>query len=766
MKRSSSSLACLFSFLCCTVYVLNEVNTAHACTFPDFLQWREGDVEFNWHSRIRNGRIRESAYSIRHNVIEVSHSTSALKPVRWKCALTYHEKYLVKRQDPDTSRSYSACVKFLQRSSSIVQLMWSRESNTPDPTLCDENNLALDPWPLVSFKFLMDDFTPSPFQGGFNMRITDSESGENGCNYMHRPMKLESDCITGEGVILDFISRSCVPEVGTFLVRQRTLPVAAWEYKGDHYVILRRRDAKDLFCLRMPVAGKDHMNAFLFTDLACMTEQSPYLLNVPTSRGIRYLVLHLQRYVYRKLCDDEYPQCSAVTCSSYIRHECQKSCAVCDVSRPPPTCSYPRRYRGRWIQTDIDGVRQVTINDTDLVMDKVGNFRCVTYPDSPARKTRMYTTVSMFANGCRPRYTCIKLKRLGPSVLRYTLSRSSVWPDLEKDFGQAVCASKQFAADPKPINDLYRTAEDTGKPVVSNVAVPERVPCNLSSSFTITATLPNGSVCLGHLFQLCEDSTRLGIHFHPDCGQILNRGRTISPESAFSSSSFSFSSFSSSSFLPGPSFTDYSCMANYEGHYWERILLLQNADDAHDVSCLVFTQLDVTEALMMVGGQCDKNSWNFGRAGWRKPLMSLKMEPEEFPCKYLPKTTTTTTTTTTPSPVVTSNKNGHGSVYSVQDSHHPDEASSPRLTSNSFNVNVTPSHSLHHSPGSRPRISASYEEHQEREKAFIDYNQELSPTGKEPGSGAVSYYYLARMALGFPGGAIVALGGLLYWFNR
>ena len=232
----------------------------------------------------------------------------------------------------------------------IVQVMWSRESEQFDPALCEDRHLVLDPWLLVSFRRLRGDYTPSPFKGGFSMRITDSYDGENGCNYMHRPMKFESDCLAGEGVLIDFISENCLPALSAMLVKQRTLPVATWKHKGDHYVVLRRRDAWEVFCLRLPATAASHLNAFLFMDVACPTGRAAELLNVPRDPEVRYLVLHLQRHVYRHLCDDEYPQCSAVTCNSYVRHECQKSCGVCDPSRPPPACSFPRRLRGQWYQ--------------------------------------------------------------------------------------------------------------------------------------------------------------------------------------------------------------------------------------------------------------------------------------------------------------------------------------------------------------------------------------------------------------------------------
>nr|KAG5691907.1 hypothetical protein BaRGS_033353 [Batillaria attramentaria] len=519
---------------------------------------------------------------------------------RWKCALTFRGKFLLKRTEADTREEYSACVKFIRRSKSIVQMMWSRESDVLDPALCEDRNLDLDDWLLVSYKLLYKDYTPSPFRGGYSMRITDSELGENGCMF----------------------------------VKQRTLTVASWKHDktGDHFVVLRRADDEDLYCLRAPDTDESHMNAFLFTDLMCKTDHASSLMRLGSRHGARFLVLHLLRYVYKDLCDDEYPQCSTVTCNSHIRHECHKTCKVCDAENPPATCSYPKRLRGSYYQTDINGYRQVNVTDSEFTVEKLGTFRCVVFPDSPSRRHRIYTTVSTFHNGCRPRYTCLRFKRRGPSVLRYTLSRSYIWPDLEKDFGQSICSDTQFGMDPEPIGDLYRSPEDTGKPIISHDPQPERVPCNLSSTFTITATFPNGSVCYGSLHEHCEDKTRLRIEFHPLCGEIIETGITITSRVLSESQS-----------IARPVFTDYSCMAHFEGHYWERLLLLQNDHNEKEASCLLFTQLDASESLQMVAGQCDKNSWNYARAGLRVPLLSLRLRPDNFPCKYLPYVPSTTT---------------------------------------------------------------------------------------------------------------------------
>ena len=135
MKGFRLTLPGTYAFLCVLTHLLHSPSSAKACTFPDYLQWQEGDDDFNWYTRVRNGRRREVAYSIRHNVIDVSQNASSLHLVRWKCAMTFHGKFLLKRRDPETSRHHSACVKFLHRSSSIVQVMSLSSSSSSSSSL-------------------------------------------------------------------------------------------------------------------------------------------------------------------------------------------------------------------------------------------------------------------------------------------------------------------------------------------------------------------------------------------------------------------------------------------------------------------------------------------------------------------------------------------------------------------------------------------------------------------------------------------------------
>ena len=501
-----------------------------------------------------------------------------------------------------------ACIRIYKRSRSIIQIAWSEYIYTLDPRICEEQPLVLDPWPLVAYHFLEEDFTLCPFTGGFNIKIKDSSGKENACNYMDLPMRLESDCIGGEGVMFNFRADNCLPDV-SMLVHQRTTCVASWQDKDNHFAVIRRLSKPQLWCIRFPRKDTANKPAYLFDDLACVSSD-------PENETIHYVRMDLQRSIHKDLCADEYEECANMPCNVYTEQKCQKTCGACSVSNPPAICTYPRRFRGMWYQRNTDDVKYIEISESHLSIENVGRFRCVVFDDSPPRRERTYTVVSLFDNGCRPRYTCIRLKRLGPSVLRYSLSQSFVWPMDVHNQGSKICDASRFEADPDPIADRYRSYHGTGKPIIMHYPSPKWIDCNMTSSFTIRASFANGNSCLGSIYEVCGDSSRLRMDFD-SCNDA-------------------------------PQHSEYGCVAEFEGHYWEKVILLQNIADDTDARCIMFNQMYPLEALVLVGEYCDKKSWGFVSSGLRTPLMKLQIRPDVFPCKNLPLVERTTKRTTAP----------------------------------------------------------------------------------------------------------------------
>ncbi|XP_059174342.1 uncharacterized protein LOC131954582 [Physella acuta] len=597
----------IFPALVLLGYALSDVI---ACDFPRALQIDSNDPP--WYSHIRGNGSRDVEYYIRHNVMEIHYPSSAKPHVRWKCTLTFHDKLLLKRED-HMINSFYRCAKFVIRSTSVVQIFWSHESKTFDLALCEDTAMKLDHWPLIRFKTLDSDYKQCPFSGGFDMKMIDSKFGANGCNLMVRPMRMESECLGGEGVVFDYIASNCLPDIRMF-VQQKTVCMTDWRDSRYHYVILRRSEDTDLWCLVMPVHRTGNITAYLFSDLTCRSDFD----RLNAHQDLKYFTLHLRKREFPTLCEDEYDQCKTATCNSYFKNECQKSCHVCDASSTPPSCEFPADFQGKYFLRGNNSYNQVELTRSRLSIDRVGDFRCVAFPDSPKPDTRMYTTVSYYDNGCRPRYTCLKLARLSQSVLRYSLSQSYDWPMFQKTPGATICDSDRFHPDPTPVDDLYRSHEGSGIPIVSLAPKPELVECNITSVYAVSATLPEGYSCMGSLYSHCEDKRKLRLEFG-SCGSI------IAPV------------------------TDYQCLAVFQGHYWERILLVQNLLNDTDTLCFVFSQLHPHEAYALVAKQCDQKSFNFARSKLRTPLLKLQFRIESDPCKSVPVKTATSKSEVTPS---------------------------------------------------------------------------------------------------------------------
>jgi hypothetical protein len=154
-------------------------------------------------------------------------------------------------------------------------------------------------------------------------------------------MRLESECITGEGIIFDLHLSYCVGELPTEVL-QHTTCVTHWTHGDDVNVILRKNGEDDLWCLKY--SHRQHrrgtspqFTAQLFTDLACpapgqMTELKPNQLP-------RNYQLELSLVQKPSLCADEYPECRDIPCTRDFSTQCLKHCKKCSPSVSPAICS-------------------------------------------------------------------------------------------------------------------------------------------------------------------------------------------------------------------------------------------------------------------------------------------------------------------------------------------------------------------------------------------------------------------------------------------
>ncbi|XP_067670085.1 uncharacterized protein [Haliotis asinina] len=585
---------------CFIVVIIWMTWLADACHFPDFMQTQNSTQP--WYSHVRHDKSRSRVIVVQGATIRITDTLLSTED-QWNCTVALRDKYVV-QNDQGSNQMLFSCVKFFRRSRSIVQVAWSQSGKTLDPEhLCSETSLVTDPWLLVAFHLLESDFSPCSVSGGFNMKIEDSNGKRNPCNLMDLPMRLESDCLAGEGVTFNYRSQNCLPLVSMRTV-QETICVASWSTSRSHFSVLRKHNVDDLWCLRIPRRERLTMHSTLFTDVACVDPERD------TKETVAYLTLYLERVVYNNLCADEYPECADMPCNGYTRRQCMKTCRACDPRRPAAICSFPRSYRGSFTLVDRDGTKSVEISESLMTIQHVGTFKCMVFSGSPSASNHIYSTVSITENGCRPRYNCVKLKKLGPSVLAYSLSQSLVWPSVDSQLSASACDKRKFTADLDPISDLYRSHYDTKKPIVAEYPRPVSMACNLTSAYTIQAMFQDGHICPGSMYEDCKEQSRLRMDF-TEC-------------------------------LSAPLVNEYKCIAVFEGQYWEKIVLIQNIFDKSDVRCIVFNHLKKREALIMRAGECDKLSWRFAKNDVRKALVTLQIRQDMFPCKNLPSIDRTT----------------------------------------------------------------------------------------------------------------------------
>ena len=587
------------------LYAISYI-VVRCCIFPETYQGQ------TWHTYVKPEEFTRTAVYFRGGILEFQDEETDKGFV-----VGIKEKHCIRMLDVGTyivstftdrfsyNKSFE-CIVFLNRSRSILQLQMSRHPANSPSGICDVQNLEVDPWLLVSYPIMQHEFTTCPFIGGFNMKIKYKDGSKHGCNFVDVPMRFESECLTGEGITLDFRTPNCVGQIPMLQVQKFTC-IAHWRQGGDVISVIRKLDSDDVWCMRIPArkSFNDGFQVILFTEPSCNMESISEL----EKSDINFYILELTMVIYNSLCADEHEFCYRLPCNKHFYSQCLKTCGKCNPNVYPTTCDFPRRIRGEWFSNDINQVRRVNISETQLHIDNVGDFQCISFPHSPPRKDKKFTTVSFFNNGCRPRYTCVGFTRNSASSIGYSLSQSKVWP-LERHFsvGLRLCDSDSFKGDPPPLYDSYRSFNDVSFPLVtSSMESVYRQPCSLPSTYSFNATFHNRfSKCYGNLYQVCNEPWKLRMEFD-HC-------------SAF-----------------GDAF-QFTCIGKIDSKYWEKIILLQNLDDQFDTRCLIISDIDPQRLIMMASKDCDKLSWTYVNVGIRVPMIDLDVVRQYESCRTLPTT--------------------------------------------------------------------------------------------------------------------------------
>ncbi|CAI9714987.1 Hypothetical predicted protein [Octopus vulgaris] len=317
-------------------------------------------------------------------------------------------KYIASHIEIAHTTSY-VCMEFLRRGEIIVQLKQSEISKTNYPDLC--NTLMLDMWPLVLLEKLLEHKVSCPFSGGYNLQMFDS-SGSALCREEIVPIRLESECESGEGMMIHFRTKACIHKDLNMEVKQKLYCLAHWNEGPFRFIILREKNRRDhIWSLRVKEPVNEIKTAALFMVPVCDTGEE-------ITQTKMYLELKLDKYVVSTTCADEFKDCAQYVqfCDSGYRQHCSNSCRDCrqDVIK---LCPFSERLRSTWVQS-MKKNKQLSINIThyQISIQTLGMFHCLvakgkSTPDSDV-------LLQLFQNGCYPRYTCLQIEKTAPSVIR------------------------------------------------------------------------------------------------------------------------------------------------------------------------------------------------------------------------------------------------------------------------------------------------------------------------------------------------------------
>ncbi|XP_064612466.1 uncharacterized protein LOC135476390 [Liolophura sinensis] len=588
------------------IFLLILIDVSHGCFFPDVLT-RNDTQPWTGHIHNSEGRNGDVLLYFRENRMSgfVYKGSGDIPDVKSLGVATFNRtcvnsvsanKFLV-MHDEDGERPRYLCMEIIMRSKSVFQLSVSGYSTHIDPLLCYTADMKLDPWLYVSFESVVKDHTVCSFSGGYNMKIRSSSGSAFGCNSMELPMRLEAECIKGEGIYFQFRYETCKEDL-PLEVDQRTFCTATWIDGRFTYSLLRRFGRKDLWCLRTPLIRTHNFTSVLFLQGMCGDEET-------YNSSVKFVTINLEETQFNDVCQDEYSGCTEKRCTEYTEQSCPKSCGLCHPGEQMFSCKFPKPYRGDWLQTDFDSKQQVQIASSKISIQNMGNFKCVRSEKTTERVERKYALVSLFSNGCRPRFTCVAFRRFGHSVLAFTMSKSIAWPFPPRiDVPETVCKDSQFEADPSPMRDTFRGNLDTFKTVISQKHPRSVVNCQLRQVHKIQGNFNGTDSCKGELYEDCNDPTRLRMDIEK-CGHKTGS-------------------------------VDFRCLSTYEGKYWERITILQNLEDPTDARCIIFSEVRAGEMLMMTASECDRNSWVWASGGKRHALGKFNFQTDDISCKIVP----------------------------------------------------------------------------------------------------------------------------------
>lgn len=489
------------------------------CSFAHYLTQRP-----RWESRISLNRRRTEIYWKFHETsLEIVNLTSKNgESQQFQCHSEMPgQKYIISR-DAEGQKLYQ-CVRFILRSNQVLQVEDSPvvdENSFDANSLCADHSMVLDPWPLV-WPGATDTYHACPLTGGYDFYLSDPKNSEEMCKLAHLKPRMESECMAGEGMLIDFRTFECRGRV-EMEVKQTLYCLGTWEDKEYTYSVVTDNDDlwPKLWLLRFSTKRVESFSARLYNDIVTYST---------STISENYFEFHFQQALYPSLCENEAYSCT--DCEGSNKFYCQKTCHRCDDLWDVGFCEFDLGSQGEWIEVSHLGVRDVSVANTRLYSDALFPLECFNLRTDVWYDNRNYKTLVMLnKNGCKPRYSCVEFKRVSSAVLFYRISQSLVWPQKLQLTAQEICSEEQFRDDPKPLRGEFRSRNL--KPLIKKTLTKQPLTtadCGLQGKFQLMATLTRGRKNCSAVLDACETGDALNFHMDSQCtgSVVLERHRCL-----------------------------------------------------------------------------------------------------------------------------------------------------------------------------------------------------------------------------------------------
>ncbi|ELU03525.1 hypothetical protein CAPTEDRAFT_201014 [Capitella teleta] len=489
------------------VFFVHHAVQASSCQFPSYLTQRT-----RWESKISLNRRSTGVYWKFHDrVLEIVDLTTLdADSVLHQCHSELPgQKYVVYRES-DGVTSYQ-CLKFITRSNQVVQFKASvsvKEEEFEADVLCADDSLELDPWPLI-WPGETDTYHACPLTGGYDFYMHDNKNKETTCENSHLKPRMESECMTGEGLTLDFRSFECRGRIEMEL-KQTLYCLGTWNEEDYTYSVVTDNDDlwPKLWVLRFSLHRDQKFSARLYNDIA---------VDIDSAFTENYFELHFEQAYYPSLCENEASPC--LDCDINNAFYCQKTCHTCDALRDVDSCEFDVPSQGEWQEISHQGNRDIAVTSSMIYADDMLPLQCFDLHTDVWYEDKNYRAVAtVFKNGCKPRYTCVEFVRISTSVLMYRISQNLIWPQKLILSGQDVCAEEQFRDDPKPLSGEFRSKGL--RPLLKKKGVGQHHPtvsCGISGKFLLDAKMMHRSMNCTAYLEACSSSHTFSLQTDSAC---------------------------------------------------------------------------------------------------------------------------------------------------------------------------------------------------------------------------------------------------------